>query len=103
MKPATKEDVLEFIIRAQKVVDVSYRKFMPEETMAIPQLSVMFGKKYARIVMDHGSAWGFINLENGDVLKSASWRAPAKHARGNIFDAHGGVKWVSWTGLAYLK
>jgi len=42
-------------------------------------------------------------LENGDVLKSASWRAPAKHARGNIFDVWGGVKWVSWTGLAYLK
>ena len=102
MKPS-KEDVYEFIKRAQEVVDVSYRKFMPEERMTIPQLSVTFGIKYARIVCDKQSAWGFINLENGDVLKSASWKAPAKHARGNIFDAHGGVKWVSWTGLAYLK
>jgi len=97
MKP-TKEDVYEFITRAQKVVDVSYRKFEPETHMAIPQLTVTFGIKYARIVQDNSCAWGFINLENGDLLRAASWKAPAKHARGNIFDEHGGVKRITWTG-----
>ncbi len=102
MKP-TKEDVLEFITRAQKVVDVSYRKFMPETKMAIPQLTVTFGIKYARIIVDKGSAWGFINLENGDLLRAASWKTPAKHARGNIFDEHGGVKRITWTGPETFK
>jgi hypothetical protein len=27
---------------------------------------------------------GFIDLTNGDILKADGWKAPAKHARGNI-------------------
>lgn len=47
------------------------------------------GRKYARLVLAYGnsgsrSAMGFINLTNGDILKSDGWKAPAKHARGNI-------------------
>lgn len=34
---------------------------------------------------------GLGKIRAGDVLKSASWKVPAKHARGNIFDADGGV------------
>ncbi len=48
------------------------------------------GKKYARIVRNEPSGksvYCFVNRENGDILKSASWKAPAQHARGNIFDA----------------
>jgi hypothetical protein len=26
----------------------------------------------------------FVDLTNGDILKAATWKAPAKHARGNI-------------------
>jgi hypothetical protein len=33
------------------------------------------------------SAYCFID-KNGDVLKPASWSAPAKHARGNIHNAN---------------
>lgn len=50
------------------------------------------GKKYARIVVSSApghdsrrSVYCFVNKENGDVLKAASWKAPAKHARGSIF------------------
>lgn len=48
------------------------------------------GTKYARLVScgTHGSssrfAYAFIDLTNGDILKSAGWKTPAKHARGNI-------------------
>lgn len=31
------------------------------------------------------SVFAFIEIASGDVLKAASWNAPAKHARGNIF------------------
>jgi hypothetical protein len=40
---------------------------------------------------------------NGDVLKAASWRAPAKHARGNIFDEYDGLRNMNEYGPAYLR
>lgn len=39
----------------------------------------------------------------GDVLKAATWAAPAKHARGNIFDASNGLASMGPHGPAYLK
>lgn len=49
------------------------------------------GRKFIRIWgerlgTDNRSAWAFIDRETGDVLKPATWRAPAKHARGNVYD-----------------
>jgi len=46
--------------------------------------------------------WAFIDKTNGDILKPASFNAPAKHARGNIFDKN---TWKSITpyGPAYLR
>lgn len=48
------------------------------------------GKKNIRIVTqdsngNNRSAFCFIRIEDGAVLKSAGWKAPAKHARGTIF------------------
>lgn len=62
------------------------------------------GSKYTKIVKG-GSVWGFIvNKDNakfrrGDILKAASWAAPATNAaRGNIFDGYS----IDWTGPHYL-
>lgn len=60
------------------------------------------GSRYVKIHKG-GSVFSFIDTKNGDVLKPASWRAPAKHARGNIFDDHNGMKYISSYGPAYLK
>jgi hypothetical protein len=44
----------------------------------------------------------------GDVLKAAGYKKPAKHARGNIFDDHNGLRGrsgqreMAWTGPEYL-
>jgi len=43
------------------------------------------GRKYAR-VWKGTSCYAFVELSTGDILKPASWREPAKHARGNIFN-----------------
>lgn len=51
-------------------------------------LEVEFGRKFAKVSkLTYGSrsAYCFIDLSNGDLLKAASWKAPAKGARGNIF------------------
>jgi hypothetical protein len=49
------------------------------------------------------SAYGFIDRTNGDVLMAASWRAPAKHARGNILNPDNGLPCVGPYGIAYLR
>jgi hypothetical protein len=41
--------------------------------------------------------------KRGDVMKPATYRKPAKHARGNIFDSNNGLASMAWTGPAYLK
>lgn len=62
------------------------------------------GKRFVRIVMkasgDHGgSVHAFVDLANGDLLKAAGWKAPAKGARGNIITGLDEVKArFNWTG-----
>ena len=58
-------------------------------------LTVEIGNKFIRL-WDGTSCWGFISrvdgdlkgspIKKGDLLKAATWKAPAKHARGNIID-----------------
>lgn len=86
-----------FMSIAQDGVDVDMKRFPGQ----FKRLSLMRGKRYIRIVAESGmehvsykngevttqrSAWGFIDTTNGDILKAASWKTPAKHARGNIFN-----------------
>ena len=60
------------------------------------------GKRYMKVVCG-GSVHCFVDRQNGDVLKAASWNAPAKHARGNIFDEKNGLGWMGEYGPAYLR
>lgn len=66
------------------------------------------GRRYVRIwLVCHGrhtsrSAWAFVDRTSGDVLKPASWRGPAKHARGNIY-ADDPTERIRWTGPEYLR
>jgi hypothetical protein len=63
------------------------------------------GKKYLKII-EGSSCWGFVVLtendkkfKQGDILKAATWSAPARNqARGNIFEKYS----VQWTGPYYL-
>lgn len=50
-----------------------------------------------------GNCYAFVDLETGDILKPASWKAPAKHARGNIFDEQHGLGAVHVFGVNYLR
>lgn len=69
-----------------------------------PSVEISIGKRFARIIKnDSGtSAYGFIDLSNGDLLKAASWKAPAMHARGNIFNQDM-LSGCGPYGMAYLK
>jgi hypothetical protein len=70
------------------------------------KITVKNGKKYIKIC-NGDSVWGFVvksdndkKFRKGDILKAASWAAPARNAaRGNVFDGYR----VQWTGPNYLK
>ncbi len=62
------------------------------------------GRKYVKLISNR-SVWGFVvkkdsdKFKRGDILKAASWNAPATNkARGNIFEEYS----VAWTGPHYL-
>src|ERR1700675_4550764 len=69
-------------------------------SLQIPKMEIKDGGRYIRIFKD-SSAHVFIDKTNGDVLKPATWAAPAKHARGNLFDASNGMGWMGPYGPAY--
>ena len=70
-------------------------------------ISYSVGQKYIKIVKG-GSVWGFVvntdkdkKFRKGDILKAASWAAPARNAaRGNVLDD--GYS-IACTGPHYLK
>ena len=106
-RSATLEDVEQFVGRCQQIVTDHHTSNYPK--LPVPVLHITEGKRYFRIMRkdyptaDSGSAWAFIDSTNGDVLKPASWKRPAKHARGNIFDENEGMKYMSSYGPAYLR
>ena len=73
-------------------------------------LSLKPGRKFIKVVHNN-SVWGFVAkvdgvhkgvpMLKGDILKAATWCAPAKHSRGSIFDSEM-HKSFSWTGPNYL-
>ena len=85
---------------AQQIINNHYAKDL--QPLVAPILTIEPGRKYLRII-NKGSVYAFINTENGDVLKAASWKVPAKHARGNIFDANNGLSGLGPYGPAYLR
>ena len=66
-----------------------------------------YGNKYARVVHANGtqrSVHTFVNMINGDILKSGSWKAPQPNGvRGNIFEDDFGASRVNEYGASYLK
>ena len=53
---------------------------------ALPDYVIDEGKKYYKIVMQDNqrSVHAFVDKSNGDVYKSASWKAPVRDARYNL-------------------
>lgn len=102
----------------QNIIEASnqdYDRFIDNENMKsefINSWKIQPGQKFIKLV-SKGSVHSFIVKEDmytpggqlrfkkGDILKAASWRAPAMNrARGNVFD---GNYPMQWTGPLYLR
>lgn len=89
----------QFINVVQRFIDEEYKKNF--NNLIPPTLVVREGMKFDKIVVANAShpkgesVWGFVAksdfifkgtmLNTGDLMKAATWSAPAKHARANIF------------------
>jgi len=105
--PKMKRAADEYLKFCQKVVNDHFAKQHPTLTPGV--LSYMPGRRYWRIVnhYDGGtgqqSAFGFIDVTNGEILKAEAWRKPAKHARGSLLDKATWKKSITPQGVAYLR
>ena len=90
-----------WLASCQSIIDQHYAGNYPN--MTVPKLEVQPGRKYIKVTKSDGGVYAFIDGNNGDILKPASWKAPAKHPRGNIFDSSGGMACMSNYGPAYLR
>ena len=91
-------------------INTDYNRSFPSRENKDMLLSLVAGRKFVKVVQDN-SVWGFIAkkdgehkgllMKAGDVFKPASWRAAAKHVRGNIFDDN--TDWFAWTGPNYMR
>lgn len=104
------EDTTEFvgyIQKLQKLHDDYYAKMY--NNLTPPSIEFNVGSKFIKVIRQerHGnilagqSVQSFVNRETGDIMKPATWRAPAKHARGNIFSAQNGMEAVSENGFVH--
>lgn len=60
------------------------------------------GSAHAFVALSDNQTVALGAIKRGDVMKPASYKAPAKHARGNIFDAKNGLGSMGQYGPAYL-
>lgn len=94
-----------FIDGCQKLVDEQYK----DHPFGSPKIAVCGGRKYVKIARYENDSdspscvFCFVDSINGNVLKAASWSAPAKHARGNIYNDDNGLSCMSAYGPAYLR
>ena len=95
-------ELISFLKGCQVKIDSYMERFTFKEATTV---QINNGRRYFRVerVSNQTSAHCFIDRTNGDVLKSAGWKAPAKHARGNIFSKDNGLDCMNEFGAAYLR
>jgi hypothetical protein len=98
-RQSTKQDLEAFVAKVQAFIDPTFSDGYR------PTLTIDMGPKYVRIVENRPgqrSVYGFVEIATGNILKSAGWKAPAKHARGNIHDDDC-LKACTPYGIVYLR
>ena len=101
VEPAILKRLEEYVNRLDELrvayYEGRYDHVEPEE------MRVELGRKYAK-VWKGNSIHTFVNLINGDMLKAASYKAPAPNGvRGNIFDEDCGMHCVGPYGALYVN
>ena len=117
-KRETADRIYEYINVVQEMND-NYWKVMGYTFGPAPEVDVIFGNKYAKVVTKgrhykdrdesnevvygQTTVHSYVNMENGDILKG-NWKAPVKNGvRGNINADDVGADRINEYGPIYLK
>ena len=89
------QDVEERVYKLAEYVKADYNKYGYKSDFKV---EIKKGRKYWKIITDN-SVHCFVDVNNGDVYKPASWNKPAKHVRYNLLqDPQDCYNKVSWSG-----
>jgi hypothetical protein len=95
------------LIGLKDVIVADYARFLKEIDGSEDKFGIEFeaGSKYVKIVSISGggsrSVHCFVEKANGNILRAASWKAPARNfVRGNVFDQKSYIDRVRWTGVS---
>ena len=61
-------------------LEANYDRRYPNSSDPV-RFTIQAGRKYWKIIQNHGGVHAFIDKKTGEVYKPASWKAPAKHVR----------------------
>lgn len=107
--PLTQAQIDGFVAAVQAKHDAHLAKDFPNSVDVLQKVySAQVGPKYVKIVEarpsgDQRSVHCFLERATGYILKSASWRAPAKGARGTVHTPTFGVEYMTVYGARYLR
>ena len=95
------------LIGLKDVIVADYARFLKDLDYPQDKFGVEFdeGKKYVKVVSISGggsrSVFCFVEKENGNIWRAASWKAPARNfVRGNVFDQASYIDRIRWTGVS---
>ena len=89
------QTVEENVYKLAEYVKADYNKYGYKSDFNV---EIKKGRKYYKIITDN-SVHAFVDVNNGDVYKPASWNKPAKHVRFNLLqDPQDCFNKVSWSG-----
>jgi len=95
------------LIGLKDVIVADYGRFLKDLDYPQDKFGVEFdeGKKYVKVVSISGggsrSVFCFVEKENGNIWRAASWKAPARNfVRGNVYDQSTYVDRIRWTGIS---
>ena len=84
-------------------------------TFAVPHVEIAKGgRKYIKLIRTESDpatgekrgqtfVHSFVEVATGDIFKAATFKAPAKHARGNIYRGNGAEALTDDAHVRYLK
>lgn len=101
----TSNEALSAFVRAVNAMREQYYAAMGYTRQFREPVMFKRGSKNAKLILTNEqgearSAFGFVALESGTILKAAGWNAPAKGGRGNIVN---GAQGIGPHGPAYLR
>jgi hypothetical protein len=90
--------------KAPRVMAIEKQKFILLQVQEERGGEYVPGSAYGFIAKEDGETKGLGAVKAGDILKAATFKAPAKGARGNVFSADNGAEAMSagGSGIRYL-